>query len=183
MSDMRIEPAQPPFPPNIEALMNRIVPPGMEPFKLFTAMARDPRLFERWTGRSLLGGGNLSLRQREIVIDRVTASCGSEYEWGLHVAFFQEEAGFSEEQLRSFVHGGADDPCWSADEAILIRVCDSLRATNDIDDDLWADLKTVLTDEAIIEMLMLAGMYRTVAYITNSLRLPLEDFGRRFPAR
>jgi hypothetical protein len=26
------------------------------------------------------------MREREIVIDRVTASCGAEYEWGVHVS-------------------------------------------------------------------------------------------------
>ena len=29
---------------------------------------------------------------------------------------------------------------------------------------------------------MLAGFYRTVSYLTNVLRLPLEDFARRFPS-
>jgi hypothetical protein len=27
-----------------------------------------------------------AMREREIVIDRVTASCGAEYEWGVHVS-------------------------------------------------------------------------------------------------
>ena len=30
----------------------------------------------------------LSLREREIVIDRVCARCGCAYEWGVHVAAF-----------------------------------------------------------------------------------------------
>jgi hypothetical protein len=28
---------------------------------------------------------------------------------------------------------------------------------------------------------MLAGFYRTVSYLTNTLRLPLETFAKRFP--
>jgi hypothetical protein len=35
--------------------------------------------------------------------------------------------------------------------------------------------------EAMIELLMLAGFYRTVSYLTNSLRLPLEANAARFP--
>ena len=31
-------------------------------------------------------------------------------------------------------------------------------------------------------LLMLAGFYRTVSYLTNGLRLPLEETGARFPA-
>jgi hypothetical protein len=28
---------------------------------------------------------------------------------------------------------------------------------------------------------MLAGFYRTVSYLTNALRLPMESFAARFP--
>ena len=63
------------------------------------------------------------------------------------------------------------------------RLCDSLHATCTIPDGLYEQLQAILSDEAIIEALMLAGNYRTVAYITEGLRLPLERFGRRFPAR
>jgi hypothetical protein len=35
-------------------------------------------------------------------------------------------------------------------------------------------------EEAIIEPLMLAGTYRTVNYLVNGLRLPLEPNARRF---
>ena len=30
---------------------------------------------------------------------------------------------------------------------------------------------------------MLAGFYRTVSYLTNGLRLPLEGVGARFPEK
>jgi hypothetical protein len=36
------------------------------------------------------------------------------------------------------------------------------------------------SDEAIIELLMLAGCYRTVSYLVNGLRLPRESNARRF---
>ena len=35
----------------------------------------------------------------------------------------------------------------------------------------------------MLELLMLAGFYRTVSYLTNGLRLPLESAGVRFPGR
>lgn len=177
----RVEPASPPFPAAIQDLIDRIVPPGTPPFLLFTTLARDPRLFERFVGKGLLGKGNLTLRQREIVIDRVTAQCGSEYEWGLHVAFFAEKIGLNDAQLHSIVHGGADDGCWQKDDALLIRLCDSLHRSCDVDDGLWKELRAVFTPEALIEAMMLAGNYRTVAYLTNSLRLPMEAMARAFP--
>jgi alkylhydroperoxidase family enzyme len=62
-------------------------------------------------------------------------------------------------------------------------MCDAVHENCTLDDALYAKVSSVLSDEAIIEALMLAGNYRTVAYITESLRLPLEGFGRRFPAK
>jgi alkylhydroperoxidase family enzyme len=58
---------------------------------------------------------------------------------------------------------------------------DQLHATCDLDDPLWAELKRVFSDTAIIEIVMLAGFYRTVSYLTNALRLPLEHYAARFP--
>jgi alkylhydroperoxidase family enzyme len=132
-------------------------------------------------GGGLLDKGHLTLRQREIVIGRVTACCGSEYEWGVHIAFFAERAGIGADAQRSLVRGGADDACWSAADRLLIRFCDGLHATCDIDDALWAELRGELSEEAMLELLLLAGFYRTVSYLTNALRLPPEPYAARFP--
>ncbi len=72
----RIAPVEPPFDPELQERLDKIMPPGVAPLKLFTTVARDKRLFERLRGGSLVDKGNLTLRQREIVIDRITASIG-----------------------------------------------------------------------------------------------------------
>jgi hypothetical protein len=72
----RIPPAPRPYSEAIQRRLEKIMGPGKEPLVLFTTLARDERLFERFTGGGLLDRGHLTLRQREIVIDRVTASCG-----------------------------------------------------------------------------------------------------------
>ena len=63
----------------------------------------------------------------------------------------------------------------------MIRACDQLHARSDIDDALWADLREHFDEMAVVEVLMLAGFYRTVSYLTNALRLPLENCATRFP--
>jgi len=66
--------------------------------------------------------------------------------------------------------------------AVLIRLADELHDTVDVSDQLWADLKKSFSDEAVMQLLMMAGYYRTVAYVANGLRLPLEPVvGRPFP--
>ncbi|HUL96455.1 MAG TPA: carboxymuconolactone decarboxylase family protein [Usitatibacter sp.] len=179
----RIAPASPPFAREIQATFDRTLPPGTPPLALFTTMARDERLFGRFFGGALLDRGHLTLRQREIVIDRTTALCRSEYEWGVHVAFFAGRAGLSGEQLRSLVHGSACDPCWSEADRLLIDLCDELHETASVGEALWGQLRAAHSEEALLELLMLAGLYRMVSYLTNALRLPLEAYGARFPAQ
>ncbi len=177
----RITPAEPPYAAEVQTRLDALTPPGTTPLLLFRVLARDQRLFQRFMGGGLLDKGHLTLRQREIVIQRVTARCGSEYEWGVHAAFFAKRAGLDAAQLRSTVHGGPDDACWSPEDALLIRLCDALHNESTLDDALWAELRTAFSEEAMLELLLLAGFYRTVSYLTNALRLPHERFGARFP--
>lgn len=177
----RIEPAAPPFAPGVAEAMDKVMK-GAPPLRLFTTLARDRRLFERFFAGGLLDKGHLTIRQREIVIDRTTALCGSEYEWGVHVASFARRAGLTDEQVRSTVRGTAEDPCWTEPERLLILLCDALHRDCDVDDELWAELRAQYSEGAIIELLMLAGFYRTVSYLTNGLRIEREAFAARFPA-
>src|SRR5436309_8951770 len=90
---------------------------------------------------SLLDRGPVSLREREIVIDRTCARCGCEYEWGVHVAFFADRVGLTAPQVTSLTHGGAADAGWADPrERLLIRAVDALHDRSDIDDGLWAEL-------------------------------------------
>jgi alkylhydroperoxidase family enzyme len=118
----RISPATRPYPQSIQQHLDKIMPPGLSPLILFTTLARDARLFERFMAGNLLDAGNLDLRSQEIVIDRVTALAGSEYEWGIHVALFAERANLSADQIASTAVGGANDLCWNERERADLRV-------------------------------------------------------------
>jgi alkylhydroperoxidase family enzyme len=178
----RIAPAAAPYPSEAQAWFDRIMPPGRPPLALFTTMARDTRLCNRFFAGGLLDRGHLTLRQRELVIHRTTALCGAEYEWGVHAALFAARVGLTPQQLHATVHGSADDACWSDDvDRLLIRLCDALHASSTVDDALWHALSQRFSDAALLELLMLAGQYHMVSYLTNALRLPLEPDARRFP--
>ena len=179
----RIAPAQPPFTSSIQTSLDKIMPPGIPPLALFTTLARDERLFQRFFSGGLLDKGHLSLRERELVIHRVTAQCGSEYEWGVHTTLFATRIKLTEEQIYSLVYGTSNDTCWEHNEKILIEMCDSLHSTCTLKQELWDTLRLVYSEESLLEILMLAGYYRTVSYLTNALNIPLEKFGQRFPAK
>ena len=62
-------------------------------------------------GRNTAIAPSFDLRTRELVIDRVSARCGCEYEWGVHMAFYGEEAGITPKRAYSLVHGDCTDAC------------------------------------------------------------------------
>lgn len=174
----RIDPAQPPYAEEVQKTFDRLMPPGVPPLVLFTTLARSPRAFAKFMAAGLLDKGPLALREREIMIHRTCARTGSEYEWGVHVALFAERVGFSRDDVRATVAPGSGG--WSPREALIVRLADELHDKASIGEELWPALRREFTDEQILELIMLAGFYRTVAYLTNGLALPLESYGARF---
>ncbi len=157
------------------------MPLGVPPLILFTTLARNPRVFQRFMAGGLLDKGSITLREREIVVNRTTARCRSEYEWGVHIAFFAEASALTAAQIHATVHDDATDPAWTTREALLICLVDALHDTADIDDLLWAKLRAEYRDDQLIELVVLTGFYHMVSFITNGLRLPLESGAARFP--
>jgi alkylhydroperoxidase family enzyme len=176
----RIAPLEPPYEPEIQGQFDRIMR-GAPPLMLFRVMASSPRAWEKFRAGSLLDRGPLSLREREIVIDRTCALTGCEYEWGVHVATFAEAAQLSETQVRATVREAADAPCWTAAEQALIAAVDALHVNATLSDAVFKALSAHYDDAKIFEVILLCGFYRTVSYLANGLDLPLEEKAARFP--
>jgi hypothetical protein len=140
MSTPRIQALNPPYADSVQQELNRIMPPGIPPLKLFRAVGRDPRVLSGMIAGGLLDKGSISVRAREIMILRTCALCGAEYEWGIHVAAFGAKAGFTPTEVAATVR--EDAQAWAAQDALLIRLADVLPATSSVDDTLWAELKT-----------------------------------------
>jgi alkylhydroperoxidase family enzyme len=176
----RIAPLQPPYAPEVQQVFDRIMR-GAPPLLLFRVMASQKRAWDKFRAGSLLDPGPLSLREREIVIDRTCALNKCEYEWGVHVALFAKAAQLIEEEVRATVHGGADSPCWSAAEQAMIAAVDALHRRATLDDAEFAALSAYFDEAKIFEIILLCAFYRTVSYLANGLKLPLEENAARFP--
>src|SRR5712671_1051690 len=135
----RIAPLEPPYAGEIQEQFSRIMR-GAPPLTLFRVIASNARAWEKFRAGSLLDRGPLSLREREIVIDRTCARTGCEYEWGVHVATFAGAAHLGEEQVRATVLEDADAPCWSAAEQALISTVDALHERATLSDAEFAAL-------------------------------------------
>lgn len=180
MNDARILPAEPPYPEPVEAALARIMPAGVPPLLLFRTLAVNERVFLRIMAGGLLDKGSITLREREIVIDRTCWRCGAEYEWGVHVAFFAARAALGADDIRGLC---MDDPAatpFAPRDRLLLRLCDELHATANISDGLWDALAAEWTPAQLIELVALAGFYHLIAFAVNALRLPAEPFAARF---
>jgi alkylhydroperoxidase family enzyme len=175
----RIAPLNPPYVPEIQAAFDAIMPPGADPLLLFRTLAVNARVYQRFGAGGLLDRGLLSLRQREIVIDRTCALNRCEYEWGVHIAIFAAKAKLTPAQIAATVSGG--DAGWSKDEQALLDTCEELDRTRTILDALWTRLGDHFTPEQILEIIALIGFYRTVSLHANALALAPEPNAARFP--
>jgi len=68
MHQARIAPLDPPYDTETAAALQSIMPPGMEPLKLFRTQARNLRVFKRMVAGNLLHKGSITLRERELLI-------------------------------------------------------------------------------------------------------------------
>src|SRR5579862_4109052 len=134
----RIAPLSPPYAADIQATFDKIMPAGVDPLVLFRTLAVNGRVYQRFTAGGLLDRGLLTLRQREIVIDRTCALNRCEYEWGVHIAAFAAKAKLTPRQIEATVLGGDAD--WTEDEQALLDACDELDSARTLSDAVWSRL-------------------------------------------
>jgi alkylhydroperoxidase family enzyme len=177
----RIPLVEPPYPESMQQDFDRVMR-GLPPLNIFRTVAQNPRVLSRMVAGGLLDKGSVSLRERELVILRTCALCGAEYEWGVHVAAYGAKAQFTPAQVAATAGGDSAAAGWSASEALLLRLCESLFRTRDVDEALWGELAAVYEHAQLVELLMLAGFYQMVSCVVNAARIALQAGAPRFPA-
>ncbi|WP_340643782.1 carboxymuconolactone decarboxylase family protein [Phenylobacterium sp.] len=176
----RIAPLPAPYPAEVQAHFDQVMPPGAPPLVLFTTLASSDRAWRKFRAGSLLDGRLISLREREIVINRTCARAGCEYEWGVHITAFAKGAKLAAAEIAATLDYPLDPSRWTPGEGALLATIDALHDRATLSDDEFAQLRAHFDDDQILEVLLLAGFYRTVAYLANGLNLPLESTAARF---
>jgi alkylhydroperoxidase family enzyme len=174
---------EPPFDPEVATQLESMMPAGAPPIGLFRTFVRNlpmARAMHGWGRYELSRELSLPMRERELVIDRTTARCGCEYEWGVHVAFFAERVGLTPEQVTSLTHGSPLDPCWAERERVLLQAVDALHDRADLDDELSARLGAAFTDAQVLDLFLLTGWYHAISVAANGARVALEEGAPRF---
>jgi len=181
----RIPPVAAPYEPAVQELLARWMPPGsgVEPLRLFRTLAVHEDLASRMRplGAGLLAHGRLGPREREIVIHRTCARAGCAYEWGVHAVAFGAPLGLTPAQLRATATGDAEDPAWGPRDRLLIRLADELHDTGTLSDALHDELAGGWRPDQLLELLVLAGWYRLIAYVANGARVAPKPWAAPFP--
>lgn len=181
----RIAPLFPPYEPPIADVLTKLMGGDREPLKLFRTVARNPALLGLLadSGRLVFRKSSLPALHRELVIQRATARCGAEYEWGVHAAIFGEQVGLTGDRLRATVAGDHASTCWSPEEAMLIEFVDALHERAAIDDDLWERMSRHWSEAQMLELAMLAGLYHAISFVINIAGVAREDYAPAFPQK
>ena len=175
----RIAPLDPPYPADVQASFDALMK-GAPPLMLFRTVARSPRVWEKFRGGSLLDRGPLGLRDRELVIDRTCALAGCEYEWGVHIAAFAAAAKLTPEEIAATAGVGSAASIWTDSERVLLQTAEALHRRATLSDAEFAALSAHYDADQVLEVLLLCGFYRMVAYVANGLDLEPEATAARF---
>ncbi len=176
-----LAPIEPPYEPEVANLLSSYPQRGGVLLTLFKTFANSARFLKKGVPNLLDADSPLALREREIVILRVTARKNCEYEWGVHVAAFAKQAGFTEAQVAATRLDAATAPVWSEAEQRLIRAVDELCDTATLSEKTLVDFQNDWSVPQQLEILAVCGAYNTVSLVANVARLPGEPFGARFP--
>ena len=95
----------------------------------------------------------------------------------------RRRVGLTHAQVAASAQGGPDDPAWSPRERLLVRLVDQLHDTARLDDALWGELAAAFEPAQLVELVVLAGFYRTISCLVNAFAIAHEEGAPRFPAR
>lgn len=150
--------------------------PAFADLNIFRVMLHRPKTAKAVSDLlvSLLFGGELDDRLRELLIMRIGWATSSDYEWTQHWRIAQERFGCSEQDLLE-LRGDLRDTHFGDDEKTLLAAVDSLIEQGTLSSDLASECLERLGRNATIELVTAVGAWRLVSKVTNALEIPLEE--------
>lgn len=145
-----------------------------ESLNISATLAHNTRVLKRFSqfGGTLLFRGVLPPRERELVILRVGANCQSVYEFGQHTVIGRE-AGLSDAEITALT-GPVEGGSWSEEDRDLIALADELCGDDCVADATWSRLAARWDEDALVELVVVAGFYRLVSGFLNSAGVQLD---------
>jgi len=182
MGEARLEPLPPrSWPAEMRDALAPLTPPvprsadqpkGMN---LLGTLARHPALAGAYHlfVAHLLYRTTLTARQRELLVLRVAAIRGAEYEWAQHVVLALD-AGLTRDDVTA-VRDGTGRDRWTTVEAALLAAADELVADARISDATWQALAAEMSDQQLLDVVFTVGGYDVLAMMLGTVGVPLDD--------
>jgi len=145
----------------------------------WTTLALVPNIFKLSTeivwgllapGRKLDPG----LRELAILRTAIVGDCKFEYSQHLKVSKMPEMGGLSEGKLASIKSWTASSQYTAAERAVMAAT-DQLIGRNLIEDETFAELKSYLSDQQIVELMYVITTYRAHGLMLRGLHLEFDD--------
>ncbi|WP_254049837.1 carboxymuconolactone decarboxylase family protein [Novosphingobium sp. TH158] len=142
---------------------------------IINVMANHPPLALAWShyGKYFMTGHTLNNRQLEFVVLRVAVLVNSIYEWHNHVGYAMQAGITLEEiaQIRDFPEAANE---FTEEERAILSTCDELIKTNNVSDATWATLQKTLSQEQMMDLVMLVGNYVMTSWAISAFGVPIE---------
>lgn len=136
-------------------------------------LVRHPGMYRSFVPfiAQVIAQSTLPPRDREVLVVRTLALGKDVYEAHHHVQIALK-AGMSEADIAAVRAGEGGLSDW---DKTLVRAADELVAAQQLSDASWAALGTRYSQQQQMEVVFLVGCYTTMAMLTNSFGIPLED--------
>jgi alkylhydroperoxidase family enzyme len=138
-------------------------------------LARHPGLataFHTFNGH-ILFSTTLTPRMRELLVLRVAAVRGAEYEWAQHVVL-AGDAGLSAGDIDRIAEG-PDAEGWSPLDRAMVSAVDELLGDARVADPTWATLAGELEDQQLMDLVFTVGAYDVLAMMFRTFDVELDD--------
>lgn len=139
----------------------------------FAVLLNSPGTFDaaQALGAYLRFESPIPARLRELAILATARHWRQDYEWTVH-AVLASEAGVSPRSIETLAKGSTVVDL-TPEEAIVLRFCEQLHRSGNVDDETFARAEQILGTESVIDLCAVCGYYALLAMVMNVARNPL----------
>jgi AhpD family alkylhydroperoxidase len=141
---------------------------------MFKTVAHVPPLAAAFAGllKALLSDGALPGWYKELIATRMSVLCDSEYAVRAH-AISAKQKGASEQQIEAAKTDPEKGPFTPAGKLGFRCAARIHKSGHDLDDELYAELKSLYTDPQIVELIAAASIFEFFPRFVDGLRIPI----------
>jgi alkylhydroperoxidase family enzyme len=118
----------------------------------------------------LITESELPVRDRQLVCLRILALCGDTYERTHHIVI-SRKCGLSDAEIEAALRGEGGDE-W---DRTVLRATEEIYRDQTPADETWAALAERYSEKQLMELVFLASCYQTMAVLTKSFGMKLEQ--------